>query len=270
MHAILVFFFSQPICGILVCRSHAHLQPQTKFQHRSCRIPDSQTPTTGTDGATFICCPLGSDSWRNNVTFGFVIVYSLPHCIRWALNLVYTRCTKEGCKYGDVEQSVHRKTSLKPLVVKGCFKPSGIILIYLPNLLLFFWGSGFGFRSHSFTISMTQCVRGMWWLSAPEVCLKLWGMSVVQSNCQQSFTSRRSRTSDLQHFQYTWLRKTLRCCPVLYRAWNLPNNTFHFVPFRKPLCHLPVHYSVCAISNLYLRFASANSSLQFIWKHMCF
>lgn len=69
------------------------------------------------------------------MTFGFVIVYSLPRCVRWALNLVYTRCTKERCKnkYGDAEQSVHRKTSPKPLVVTGCFKPSGIIFISLPN-----------------------------------------------------------------------------------------------------------------------------------------
>lgn len=66
-------------------------------------------------------------------------------CVRWALNLVYTRCTKEGCKnkYGDVEQSVHRKASPKPLV-RGCLKPSGIIFISLPNptlfiYLLFWW-----------------------------------------------------------------------------------------------------------------------------------
>lgn len=60
-------------------------------------------------------------------------------CVRWALNLVYTRCTKEGCKnkYGDVEQSVHSKASPKPLVVRGCLKPSGIIFISLPNPTLF-------------------------------------------------------------------------------------------------------------------------------------
>lgn len=73
------------------------------------------------------------------------------------MNLVYTRCTKEGCKYGDVEQSVHRKTSLKPLVVsRGCFKPSGIILIYLPNPTFFFFFLVV-VLDLPFTISMEEC-----------------------------------------------------------------------------------------------------------------
>lgn len=57
------------------------------------------------------------------------------------------------------------------------------MFISLPNpIFYFFFGSGFGFRFHPFTISITQCVRGMWWLSIPGVRFKLWGKSVVQNN----------------------------------------------------------------------------------------
>ena len=170
--------------GISMFCGQAHLQPQSEFQPKSCRFP-VETPTMGQRLQLSSAALWGRTySWRNNMAFQFFIMYSLPHCIRWAVILICIKWAKGRCKKLDVEQSVHRKTSPKPLVVRGCLKPSRIMFISLPNPISYlFFGSGFGFRFHPFTVSITQYVRGMWWLSMPGVCFKLWVESVVQNNC---------------------------------------------------------------------------------------
>lgn len=152
-------------------------------------------------GCNFHLLPLGEWLTAEGTTWFFSLLLCTV-CVKWAVNLVYIRCTKERCKklVYRCKQSVHRKTSPKPLVGRGCFKPSGIICISLSNPTFnLFLGSGFGFR---FLLSpfplpnvSKECGDTVFPESASSCGVRVWSKTVVSNQSPPA----EANTLKLQH-----------------------------------------------------------------------